>query len=190
VARQAREALAAVPADEKLPALLAAAIKGPERVRFYATSELARTGDERAFPVLLGLSLGGPSKRLRDAAREGAATIDRDRAIRYWVHRFEAHGGSANRAWFQAGSQLSFIQDYDVEVSATAFIADPITSITGEGAVLDARVRETARTGHVVTRQRIHSTLREVTGARTVPDRRGAWRRWLEERESAAEEEE
>ena len=55
-----------------------------------------------------------------------------------------------------------------------------MAGLVNEGVVLEVKVLSTASERIVVTRERVHRALRAVTGAKEVPNRPGAWRRWLE----------
>jgi hypothetical protein len=97
--------------------------------------------------------------------------------IEYLVYKLSAHGGGVSRSHIYLANQLSFIQDFDVEVAQTAFIADPIVGILQEGAVLDVRVIATERTAHVVERQVIRRSLRKLAGV-DLGDSATAWAKW------------
>jgi hypothetical protein len=100
--------------------------------------------------------------------------------IEYLVYKLSAHGGGISRSSIYIANQLSFIQDFDVEVAQTAFIADPIVGILQEGAVLEARVIATERTAWVVERQVIRRSLTKLAGVDLGDDAK-VWAKWWKE---------
>ena len=86
-------------------------------------------------------------------------------------------GGGAQRAHIYLATQLSFVQDFDVEVAQTAFIADPIVGILQEGQVLDVRVLATERKADIVERRVLRSSLRNLSGV-DMGDDAEAWAKW------------
>ncbi len=116
IARSARERLAAVDDFVKVGPLLGLLEAPPPRLRRYAAAELARIGVSRAFLPLLRRLLLDPDAGVRRVALEGVRALDERRAIRWLTFLAEAHGGGP-RAWIQTGRQLSFLEDYDAEVS-------------------------------------------------------------------------
>jgi hypothetical protein len=78
---------------------------------------------------------------------------------------------------------MSFIQDFDVEVAQTAFIADPIVGIVQEGITLDVRVLATERVADILERRVIRRSLKKLTGV-DLGDDPVAWMRWWKEHKS------
>jgi len=93
--------------------------------------------------------------------------------IRHW----EQWGGSSPTAHVFFGNQLAFIQDFDVEVAQTAFIADPMVGTLQEGSVLEARMIGSVRRFTTVERQLIRRSLKKLTGA-DAGDDVAAWVSW------------
>jgi len=100
--------------------------------------------------------------------------------IEYLVYRLRAHGGGLTRSHIYLAQQLSFIQDFDVEVAQTAFIADPIVGVLQEGRVLDVRVLATERVADLVERRVIRSSLKKLAGVDKGDDP-AAWAAWWKE---------
>jgi hypothetical protein len=149
-----------------------------EKLRLYSARELARIAAPNSLPSLLGRILDETSGRVRNAVADGAAKIDRNRTIHWLVVKFEMHGGNITRNHVYVGTQHSFVQDFDVEVAKTAFIADPVIESLQEAAVLDVKVISHVGESVRVVRTRTHAALRRVTGAK-VSNRPGNWAKWL-----------
>ncbi len=151
-----------------------------EDVRHAAMDAARSIGDANLIAPLVK-ALGSENETTRMHAAEGLARARDVRGVRYLVYRFEAHGGGAPRAYSMFANQLTFIQDFDVEVAQTAFIADPIVGIIQEGIVLDAQVIATEQVEHFIEREVIYGALTELTGATDVPNKKGAWAAWFRE---------
>jgi hypothetical protein len=93
--------------------------------------------------------------------------------IRFW----ESYGGGSPRSYIFEGTQLAFVQDFDVEVAQTAFIADPIVGTLQEGASLEVQVIGTVRKFTTAERQLIRRSLKSLTGVDQGDDV-AAWLSW------------
>jgi len=160
--------------------LLHRAIYDPvEEVRFAAIDAAKLAGDENLLAPLVRALTSANHQVVANSA--GAiARVGDVRGVKYLVYRYEAHGGGAPRVHYSDVSQLTFIQDFDVEVAQTAFIADPIVGVIQEGNVLDVQVVATQDSGIFIERQAIHGALRTLTLAEDVEDKPGAWAKWYE----------
>ena len=76
------------------------------------------------------------------------------------------------------GNQLTYIQDFDVEVAQTAFIADPIVGVLQEGIVLDVQIHSVDTEITWTEREVIHGAIGRLTGATDVKNEPGAWAAW------------
>lgn len=167
-----------------LKPLVHRAIHDPEpEVREACVVAAKAVGDENLLAPFVK-ALGSESPQTRMNAAEGIAHIGDVRGIRYLVWRFEAHGGGGPRAYSFFGTQLSYIQDFDVEVASTAFIADPQVGVLQEGIVLDVQVVGTEVVSQWTERQVIHGALARLTHVSTVLNEPGAWAKWWKEHES------
>ena len=99
------------------------------------------------------------------------------RGVYYLIYKYSAHGGGHTRSHIYNATQLSFIQDFDVEVAQTAFIADPIVGILQEGQVLDVRVIATSGEGTIIERRVVRRSLAKLTGE-DFGDDVTAWTKW------------
>jgi hypothetical protein len=117
---------------------------------------------------------------VRVNAVEAVARIEEPLGIEYLVYRLQAHGGGINRSHIYCANQLSFIQDFDVEVAQTAFIADPMVGILQEGQILDVRVLATERDAAILERRVIRQSLVRLAGQDLGEDAT-AWAKWWAE---------
>jgi hypothetical protein len=148
-----------------------------ESVRSASLAAAKAVGDpDLLAPLVAGMWAANDQVRLNAERAVGDAGLSA--GVRYLVYRYEAHGGSAPRAYFATINQLSFIQDFDVEVAQTAFIADPQVGTIQEGVVLDAQVLATTAVGEIVEREVVYSSLVKLTGATGVKNEPGAWAAW------------
>jgi hypothetical protein len=169
-------------------------LKDPRSLRALVTrSLLDPEADVRAACVDAARALGDPnllapyarafttagSAEVRAAAAEGIGRSGNVRGVSILVYSLEAHGGGP-RSYIYAANQLTFIQDFDVEVAQTAFIADPQVGVLQDGAVLDVKVASTEWYATRVERIAIVDSLRRLTGA-DLGDDPAAWRAWMKD---------
>ena len=118
----------------------------------------------------------------RHADRNATCTrIGDARSVRYLVWRLEAYGGGGARGFSFFGNQLTYIQDFDVEVAQTAFIADPVVGTIQEGIVLDAQVVGTQQISEWVEREVYYGALAKLTGETDVKKDTASWVAWWRE---------
>jgi hypothetical protein len=146
-------------------------------VRSTAVAAAKSIGDPNLLAPFVS-AMWSSNEKVRANAATGVVELGDTLAVRYLVYRFEAHGGGAPRCYFTSVSQLSFIQDFDVEVAQTAFIADPIVGVIQDGIVLDVQVVATSAEGYIFEREVVHNSLRTLTGATEVKNEPGAWAAW------------
>ena len=177
----AAEELGQIGNRRALRPLLHRAVYDPsEEVRHASIDAAKAIGDPNLIvPLVRALGAENPTMRMNAAAAISRAGDVR--GVRYLVYRFEAHGGGAGRAYNMTVNQLTFIQDFDVEVAQTAFIADPVPGVIQEGTVIDVQVVATQQTSYFVEREVIHGALQRLTRATDVPMEDGAWSAWFKE---------
>jgi HEAT repeat protein len=146
-------------------------------VRSASLAAAKSIGDPNLLAPLVA-GLWTPSAAIQANAVQAIVEHGEPLGVRYLVYRYEAHGGSSQRVSYTNIQQVSFIQDFDVEVAQTAFIADPSIGTIQEGFVLDAQVIATSAEGTFVEREVVHAALRKMTGATDVKDEPGAWAAW------------
>ncbi len=181
VRKLAAEELGKLDNRRSLRPLLHRAVFDPsEEVRFASIDAAKAIGDANLIAPLVG-ALGSEDGAVRMNAARSLARAGDPRGVRYLVYRFEARGGGAGRAYSMFANQLTFIQDFDVEVAQTAFIADPVPGIIQDGVVLDVQVVATQQTSHFIEREIVHGALQHLTGATDVANKEGAWAAWYKE---------
>lgn len=174
----AAKELGALKDRRALRPLIHRAIYDPvEEVRFAAIDASKAIGDANLLAPFV-TALNSESQPVRINAVNAIGRLGDARGVRYLVYQYEARGGGAPRVHFMDAAQLTFIQDFDVEVAQTAFIADPSVGVIQEGRVLDVQVVATSETGVVVEREAIHGALQNLTGAKDVKNEAGAWAQW------------
>jgi hypothetical protein len=129
-------------------------------------------------------ALGSDNQVVRINAEDAIGGLGEIIGVEYLVWRLRANGGGLSRSNIYLATQMSFIQDFDVEVAQTAFIADPIVGIVQEGIVLDVRVLATERVADIVERRVIRRSLKKLTGVDKGDDA-GAWASWWKENKAS-----
>jgi hypothetical protein len=178
LAEAARRRILEAPAAERVETATAFLVHRDARLRRWACDELKSLGDEASLRPLIAVGARDPEPEVRRAAvlavaafgrddaavpfiralgsehpsivvasAQALATLNDPRSIRYLVTKITTHGGSP-KSYFVQERMISYIQDFDVEVAQTSFIADPQIGIIQEGAVsavhvLDAMIERT-----------------------------------------------
>jgi hypothetical protein len=152
-------------------------------VRAACVAAARKFNDPELLAPFAEAFLNSPSASTRAAAAEAIGGVGDVRGVQLLVQAIEGHGGGP-RSHIYFATQQSFIQDFDVEVAQTAFIADPMVGVLQEGAVLDVKVVSNEWYSTRVERQAIYGSLRGLTG-QTLPDEVAAWSKWHREQASA-----
>lgn len=170
LAAAAERKVLAAPRGERLETATGLLVHSDAKVRTWAARELGRLVDESAMRPLFAVAARDRDEGVRHAAVAALAAYGRDdvalpfvralwsehpsvtahaaqalawlgdpRAVVYVVKRVTSHGGSP-RANFSTMSQRAYVQDFDVEVAQTSYIADPQIGVVQEGAVQDVQV--------------------------------------------------
>jgi hypothetical protein len=165
-----------------LGALVKRAVLDPSQAVREASVDAAKAiGDANlAAPFVRALDSGSP-----DVRKNAVAAIERVgdvRGVKYLIWKLEAHGGTGQRVFSFFGNQLTYIQDFDVEVAQTAFIADPIVGVLQEGIVLDVQINALDREMVWAERELIHGAIGRMTGATGVKNVPGGWIAWWKEK--------
>ncbi|MHC4922488.1 MAG: HEAT repeat domain-containing protein [Planctomycetota bacterium] len=164
-----------------LKALVTRSLKDPvEEVRLAAFEAAKAFGDGELLAPYARALFSVPNDKVRAAAAQAIGLNGDLRGVEILVYRIEGHGGGP-RAYFYSANQLSFIQDFDVEVAQTAFIADPIVGVLQEGVVLDVKVVSSEWYATAIERRAIYGSLRRLAGDPEIDDTPSAWRRWVNE---------
>jgi hypothetical protein len=157
-----------------------------ESVRKASVAAAKAIGDPNLLAPLVA-GMWSANQQVRANAVQAVSETAIPIGVKYLVYRYEAHGGSTQRVYYTNIRQVSFIQDFDVEVAQTAFIADPIVGTIQEGLVLDVQVIATSVVGEFVEREVVHMALRKMTGATDVKNEPGAWAAWWKEHKNEYE---
>ena len=134
-------------------------------------------GDAELLAPFVRSMLNAAEPAHRAAAAEAIGRAGDIRGVYYLVYELEAHGGGP-RSHIYVANQLTFVQDFDVEVAQTAFIADPQVGLLQDGAVLDAQVVGSEVHQTRVERHVVAGALHRLTGA-DLGDDAAAWRKWI-----------
>ena len=169
-AAAAAQQVSAAPVGERLHAATGLLVHPEPKVRAWAAGELGRLGDESALRPLWSVAARDRSDDVRHAAVASLASFGRPdvafplvkalwsehpsivanpaaalgqlgdpHAVVWLVTRVVSHGASPG-ANFSQLTQQAYVQDFDVEVAQTSFIADPVIGTLQEGVVQDVKV--------------------------------------------------
>ena len=86
-------------------------------------------------------------------------------------------GGSGQSVYITQVNQISYIQDFDVEVAQTAFIADPVIGVIQDGLTLNFRALSHTGTYDVYESRAYAGALRNLTDKDFGTDAK-AWAEW------------
>ena len=178
----AAEALGRLGTPLAVPPLLKRAIEDPEASVRAAAADALRAIGEPSTVHPLGRALQSRYVDVRVRAAEALARLGDEVGAAYVVRRWEARSGDFPRAYFTTVRQISYIQDFDVEVAQTSFIADPIVGVLQEGVVQAVKVLATEQTFSTIERSAYTGALRDLSGVDLGNDV-SAWRRWWDENE-------
>jgi len=163
-----------------LQPLLFRALRDPDAEVRAACADAAKAfGDANILAPYGRALLTFPNPDVRAAAADAIGRSGDLRGVQVLVYSIEGHGGGP-RACIYTANQLSFVQDFDVEVAQTAFIADPQVGILQDGVALDVKVISNEWYSTRVEREAIVGGLRRLTGAAHGDDP-AAWRAWMKD---------
>ncbi|MFT7677814.1 MAG: hypothetical protein ACI8QC_001800 [Planctomycetota bacterium] len=167
--------------QQSRPLMRHAVLDGSETVRTQASLALAAAGEEAlVIPIARALNSSHPSVRMRAATSLGLMAYPA--AVEPLVARLARAGGGPSRPTPHSnifvGTQMAYVQDFDVEVAQGSAVADPSINVLISGSVLDVgvidiEIQQVARQ----ERRGLVKSLRRLTGANpgSSPD---AWSRW------------
>ena len=127
------------------------------------------------FPFVRALASGQPQIRMNAAAAIGH--FGEIRGVEYLVSHLSQNWGPTGRVNLSVMNQMSYVQDFDVEIAQAAQIGDPIIAVLREGVILDVQIMGASRKMTVVERRVIRSALAKLTGTDQGDDG-GAWAKW------------
>jgi hypothetical protein len=136
---RAIEGLGKLGDKETLPALYQRAIfDTDEEVRRAAVLAIKASDAEGKIGPFVK-ALGSAFAPVRVHAAQALGTLGDAGAVGPLIRRFQVSGGSGQSVYISQVNQISFIEDFDVEVAQTAFIADPVIGVIQDGLTLDVR---------------------------------------------------
>lgn len=160
-----------------VPALLKRAIYDTDaKVRKAVALALKDIGSPSTLaPLTRALDSRYTDVRVR--AAEALGQLGDEAAIPHILYRWEGRSGDFQRVYFMNARQISYIQDFDVEVATSAFIADPIVGVIQEGVVQSVKVLATEQTFHMWEKVAYAGALKNLTGLEHGNDV-GAWKKF------------
>ncbi len=170
--------------DERaIPALLKRAIVDPSPEVRVAVADALRAIDSPDTVHPLGRALASNSAEVRRHAAEALGRLGDVAGMGYVLHRWSATSGDFPRAYFASVSQVSYIHDFDVEVAATSFIADPVVGVLQEGVVHPVKVLGVEHEFSTLERVAYEGALKGMSGLDLGSDRKAWMRAWHEEKD-------
>ncbi len=128
----------------------------------------------------LGRALDSRFRDVRVRAAEALGLLGDELAYPYIIKKWEGRAGNFPRVYFAQTNQISYIQDFDVEVAQTSFIADPIVGVLQEGVVQAVKIHATSQSFLIHERPAFNGALGNLAGT-DLGKHVGAWRSfWLE----------
>ncbi|MFI5402453.1 MAG: HEAT repeat domain-containing protein [Planctomycetota bacterium] len=180
--------LGALNDKEALPALYQRAIfDTDEEVRLAAVGAIKATDAEGKIGPFVK-ALGSAFTPVRINAATALGTLGDAGAIGPLVARYQVVGGSGQSVYISQVNQISYIQDFDVEVAQTAFIADPVIGVIQDGLTLNFRALSHTGSYDIYESRAYSGALRDLTD-KDFGDDAKAWAEWYrnEKREERRE---
>lgn len=165
------------------PALLKRAIYDPEAQVREAVVDALREFDAPETVHPLGRALGSLTSETRVRSAEALARLGDVSAMGYILHRWHATSGDFPRVYFASLTQVSYVQDFDVEVAQTSFIADPVVGVLQEGFSHAVKVLGAEHGFTTVERVGLHKSMVKLAGMDLGQDPQPWLRFWKEEGE-------
>ena len=112
----------------------------------------------------LGRALWSRSEDVRVHAAEALGTLGDEMGMGYLTRKWEGRSGDFPRVYFSQVRQISYIQDFDVEVAQTSFIADPIVGVIQEGVVQAVKIHATEQSFTYKEQTAVKGALKKLAG--------------------------
>ena len=155
-----------MPKENLKQAIRMAVLDRSKDVRQAANEILTHSQDDNLVHTLRQ-ALRSKHPPIRRNAAEALGALRDPRAVSDLIARVTYSGGTGQRVNISNVRQISYIQDFDVEVAQAAFIGDPVINIMQEGAVLDVTLLGTyGETDYYLERGAALRALRDITGER------------------------
>ena len=166
-----------------VPALLKAATHDKDTSVRTAAAKALKQIDSPDTVHPLGRALNSRYANVRAAAADALATLGDEAGLGYVVNRWVGRAGDFPRVYFAQVNQLSYIQDFDVEVAQTSFIADPVVGVLQEGLSHAVKIHATEYTFTTVERPAYAKAMKALSGMDYGTDL-SRWRKfWIDNRE-------
>ena len=159
---------------DALPALYKRAIFDKDEALRKAAVEAIKQTDAKGKIGPFVRALNSPFDSVRLHAIQGLQTLGDMGAVGPLVARYEVAGGSGQLVYITTVTQVSYVQDFDVEVAQTSFIADPVIGVVQDGLVHAFRVLATNGFFEVYERPALASALSSLTNKDFGEDKK-AW---------------
>ncbi len=165
-------------ADILRPLIRSAVMDRDPDVRSAAAVALHDIGNPDVVkPVARAMWSAVPDVRANAAAALGE--IGGAASVEWLILRVQTSGGPGPRVNFFAGSQVTYVSDFDVEIAQAAQIGDPIVQTLRDGVMLDARVLNVREEYTIVERRVVYLSLQKATG-RSFGEDAAAWKAWFD----------
>jgi len=176
VRRFAVKQLGELDSVEALPPLYKRAIFDRDESIRKAAAEAIRDTDAKGKIGPFVRALQSPFDSVRLHAIESLETLGDPGAVGPLVARYSVAGGSGQLVYLTTVTQVSYVQDFDVEVAQTSFIADPVIGVVQDGLVHAFRVLATNGFFEIYEEPALAEALVKLTGKEFGKDRK----KWLE----------
>jgi hypothetical protein len=174
--------LGALQSREALPPLYKAAIfDADESIRRAAVEAVKGIPAEGKIGPFVG-ALRSPFDPVRLHAIEALGWMGDPDAVGPLVARFEVAGGSGQSVYISSMNQISYVQDFDVEVAQTSFIADPVIGVIQDGLTLNFRALAINGYFEVYEKPALRGALKTLTG-KDLGDTPSDWAKWWREQQ-------
>ncbi len=162
-----------------------AVVDSSETVRVEAARTLRDARDE-TLVLRVAAALDLQDTRLSTAAATSLGEMGHAAALPVLAARLAAlqsSGGhpGGTRAHLRVGSQVAYVQDFDVEIAQAASIADPIVGMVEDGTLLDVRVGGTSVVSAADQRRalclELCRAMQRISGVE-LPEKAERWVAW------------
>ncbi|MHC4940622.1 MAG: HEAT repeat domain-containing protein [Planctomycetota bacterium] len=168
--------LGAMNSEEALPPLYKRAIFDRDETIRKAAVEAIRQTDAKGKIGPFVKALQSPFDSVRLHATQALGALGDAGAVGPLVARYQIAGGSGQLVYLTQVNQVSYVQDFDVEVAQTSFIADPVIGVVQDGLVHAFRVQAINGFYEVYEKPALAEALSALTGKDLGEDPKA----WLE----------
>jgi len=162
--------------DVLRPLVAAAVMDRAAAVRVAAVESLKEINDLDVIkPIAKAMWSEIPDVRMN--AAQALGSFGGGMSVEWLIRRVMSTGGPGPRVHFFAGTQQSYISDFDVEIAQASQIGDPVVGVIREGVMLDYRVLSVREEWTEVERRVYYDSLTRATGKDYGEDP-VAWKKW------------